>query len=272
LSYLYEIHLHTAPASDCAVSPGAEYIQAYIDQGYTGIFVTDHFFNGNTGIPRKLPWREWVKRFYQGYEETKNEGDRRGLDVFFGWEETFDLCDDYLIFGMDRDWLFDHPEARNWTRGEQYRTVKAAGGTVVQAHPFRERNYIKRIVLSTGCVDAVEAANGGNASACFDALALCYAKRLGLPVLAGSDIHDAKIARNGKVFGTYLDTKLESPADIVKAIQNNRISGLKMPPGRCDYQGNETITLPLEVRDEYDRVIHHGGNSVLAYEEIMKFF
>ena len=256
MNYLYETHLHTSHSSACGVSPGAEYIQAYIDQGYTGIFVTDHFFRGNTAISRKLPWREWVKQFCQGYEEAKNQGDKLGLDVFFGWEETFDWCDDYLIFGLDREWLFEHPEARNWARGEQYRTVKAAGGCVVQAHPFRERDYIKKIVLSTGCVDAVEIANGGNDKDSFDALALRYAKRLELPLMAGSDVHDAQIVRDGDIFGIYLDKKLESPADLVKAIENNHISGLKVYPGRCDYRGNETITLPLEVRNAYDEVVN----------------
>ena len=256
MNYLYETHLHTSPASACGVSPGAEYVQAYIDQGYTGIFVTDHFFRGNTAISRKLPWREWVKQFCQGYEEAKNQGDKLGLDVFFGWEETFDLCDDYLIFGMDREWLFEHPEARNWTRGEQYRAVKAAGGCVVQAHPFRERHYIKKIVLSTGCVDAVEIANGGNHKDSFDALAMRYAKRLELPFMAGSDVHDAQSVRDGDIFGIYLDKKIENSADLVKAIQNNHISGLKMYPGRCDYQGSEIITLPLEVRNAYDEVVN----------------
>lgn len=255
MKYLYETHLHTTTASACGVSRGAEYIQAYIDQGYTGIFVTDHFFNGNTAVPRNLPWDEWVKRFCQGYEETKNMGDKLGLDVFFGWEEAFNTCDEYLIFGLDREWLFEHPEARNWTRGEQYRAVKAGGGCVVQAHPFRERDYIKKIVLSTGCVDAIEIANCGNHKESFEALARRYALRLGLPATAGSDTHDVQCVRDGNVFGIYLDKRLDSPADLVQIILNKQISGLKYYPGRCDYRGDESLSLPFEVRDADDKVI-----------------
>jgi histidinol phosphatase-like PHP family hydrolase len=256
LKYLYETHLHTSPASACADSSGVDYVQAYIDQGYTGIFVTDHFFNGNTALPRNLPWPEWVRRFCQGYEEAKNRGDKLGLDVFFGWEETFDPGDDYLIFGLDREWLLEHPEVRHWTRGEQYRAVKAAGGCVVQAHPFRERDYIKKIVLSAGCVDAVEIANSSNHLESFDALAMRYAQRLGLPATAGSDAHDVQDVINGDIFGIYLDARLNSPADLVHAILNNQISGLKIYKGRCHYRGTETISLPLEVRDARDKVVN----------------
>ena len=256
MKYLYETHLHTTPVSACGHTPGADYIQAYIDQGYTGIFVTDHFIHGNTAIPRNLPWPEWVRRFCQGYEEAKNMGDKLGLDVFFAWEEAFDTCDEYLIFGLDREWLLEHPEARSWTRGEQYRTVRASGGCVVQAHPFRERDYIKRIVLSTGCVDAIEIANYGNELESFDALAMRYAQGLGLPATAGSDVHDVSNVHNGNICGVYLDKKLGSSADFAQAILNNQISGLKVYKGRCRFHGNETISLPLEVRDANDMVIN----------------
>lgn len=263
MSYLYETHLHTSRSSACAVSPGADYIRAYHDMGYTGIIVTDHFFNGNTAVPRSLPWREWVNRFYQGYEEAKEEGDRRGLDVFFAWEETFDSCDDYLIYGLDKEWLFEHPEARRWTRGEQYQAVKAAGGCVVQAHPFRERYYIKRVILSTGCVDAVEAGNMGNGEPLFDSLAMRYAKRLGLPVTAGTDVHEARQVLEGDVFGVYLDKKLDSIDDYVKIINNRQISGLKVSPGRFDEQGGLSVSLPVEIRDKNDKITRKKLEDVL---------
>jgi hypothetical protein len=253
MSYLYETHLHTARASACGVSEGPEYIRCYKERGYTGIIVTDHFYNGNTVIPRNLSWREWVNRFYQGYEETREEGEREGIDVFFGWEETFDGCDDYLVYGLDKAWLLEHPEARNWTRGEQYLSVRAAGGCVVQAHPFRQHHYIRRIILSAGCVDAVEAANGGNHEQSYDALAARYARRLGLPQTAGSDIHDVRQFKDGDIFGVYLENKMQTIDDYVAAICGNRIAGLNISPGRCDYHGDEKVSLPVDIRDRGDR-------------------
>jgi len=255
VAYLYETHLHTAGVSKCAVSCGADYIAGYIDKGYSGIIVTDHFFNANTALSRKLPWNEWVNRFCSGYEKTKEEGDRQGLDVFFGWEETFDGCDDYLVYGLDKQWLLDHPEVRTWTRGEQYRAVKKAGGCVVHAHPFRQRAYIRRIVLSTVCVDAIEAVNGGHEDVSFDALAFRYAKKIGKPVTAGSDIHDALDANYGNIYGIYSEKKLNNITDFVNMILNNEIIGLRTEEERLCFHGTEDVQLPVEIRNKDDKVI-----------------
>jgi hypothetical protein len=254
VAYLYETHLHTSPVSKCAISRGSDYIAGYLDLGYSGIIVTDHFFNANCAISRKLPWEEWVKRFCQGYEDAYNEGQKRGLDVFFGWEETFEGCDDYLVYGLDKNWLLDHPEVRNWTRGEQYRSVREAGGCVVQAHPFRQRVYIPKVVLSTGCVDAVEIVNGGHNDPSYDALACRYAKKIEKPVTAGTDIHDALDLYYNEIFGVYADKKLNSILDYVNIILNNEILDLRINKERINYYGTETIKLPVEIRDENDRI------------------
>jgi len=225
--------------------------------------VTDHFYNGHTAVSRRHVWKEWVKQFCRGYDEARNEGERRGFDVFFGWEETFDDCDDYLVYGLDKEWLLEHPEARRWTRGEQYRAVRAAGGCVVQAHPFRQHYWIKRVVLSSGCVDGVEAANFGNAESSYDALAMRYAQKLGLPVTAGSDAHTVDQVWRGDVFGVYVEEKLNDIGDFVKAVVGNKISGIKTSEGRCDWQGNERVTIPLELRDARDRRIAGGWKDLV---------
>jgi hypothetical protein len=263
VSYLYETHLHTACSSACAASKGSEYIRGYQDLGYSGIIVTDHFYNGNTAISRNLPWREWVNQFCQGYEEAKNEGEKRNFDVFFGWEETFDGCDDYLVYGLDKKWLLEHPEAQRWTRCEQYISVRAAGGCVVQAHPFRQHRYIRRVILSSGCVDAVEAANAGNHEQSYDALAMRYAQKLGLPMTAGSDIHEVQQIDEENLFGVYFEQKLNDIGDYVDAVCGNRVLGLDISPGRCDYYGDEDILLPVDILDRNDHCIGSDWRTLL---------
>ena len=252
MAYLYETHLHTIQGSACGVSEGREYVKRYQDLGYAGIIVTDHFYRGNCAVERSLPWDRWVHKFCMGYEDAREEGARRGLDVFFGWEETFD-GDDYLVYGLDKEWLLQHPEVRRWTRKEQFDETRSNGGCVVQAHPFRQHYYIKRVHLSPGCVDAVEAANGGNSEASYDALAWVYAKKARVPVTAGSDIHNVQDVKAETVFGVYLDKKIESIAGYVEAIRGNSVGVLKIPSGRCDLRGNEQVMLPVDIRDKKDR-------------------
>jgi len=219
------------------------------------MIVTDHFYNGNTAIPRSLPWKEWVKWFCRGFEEAWNEGQRQDFDVFFGWEESFDCCDDYLVYGLDKNWLMEHPEAKDWTRGEQFRAVKAAGGCVVQAHPFRQHGYIRRIVLSTGCVDAVEAANATNSEQAYDALALRYAEKNGFPYTAGTDTHNVEQVRNSWPFGIYVEEKINNINDFVNIICNKLIGDISIIKGRCNYYGNENIAIPVDIRDRNDQSI-----------------
>ncbi|MDR3114119.1 MAG: PHP domain-containing protein [Treponema sp.] len=252
MNYLYETHLHTCKASHCAVSRGQDYIAAYKALGYTGIIVTDHFIHGNSCVSRNLSWKDWVNRFCRSYEETREAGEREGLDVFFGWEETF-AGDDYLVYGLDKQWLLQHPEAAHWTRRDQYETVRLYGGCVVQAHPFRQHAYIDTLHLSTGCVDGVEAANANNREPSYDALAMKYAQALGLPVTAGTDIHDVQeLSHPDMVFGVYLDKKMHTIGDYVRAIRDHTLGGLRMSPGRCDFRGNERVTLPVDIRDKAD--------------------
>ena len=237
MAYLYETHIHTREGSSCGVSSGKEYIQRYLDSGYTGVIITDHFYNGNCRTSRKLPWEKWVHGACRGYENAREEGARRGLDVFFGWEETFQ-GDDYLVYGLDKEWLLEHPEVSRWTRQEQFEEVRRYGGCVIHAHPFRHCFYIMRLQLFPDCVDAVEAANSGNEQSC-DALAYAYANKIKVPVTAGSDIHYAGDIRPNTIFGVYLDEKMESITDYVNAVKNNTIGALKTPKGRFDFQGGD---------------------------------
>jgi predicted metal-dependent phosphoesterase TrpH len=255
MGFLYETHLHTRQASSCGVSRGADYVRRYLDAGFTGIMVTDHFFNSNTVLNRRRPWSEWVKGFCSGYEDARNEGEKRGLDVFLGWEETFD-GDDYLVYGLDKAWLLEHPEMIRWTRKEQAREVRRSGGCVVHAHPFRQHSYIDAIHLAPYFVDAIEAANKGNHDGAYDAQAREYARILGLPAVAGSDIHNAKNLRNEAPFGIELETKLGSAADYAALILNKGSIKLRTPPGRCDFHranGDKPLLLPVEIRDRNDR-------------------
>ena len=144
--YKYEVHMHTAESSACGKTHAVDYIAEFKAQGYDGIIITDHFYHGNTAIDRSLPWEDFVEEFCKGYELAKAEGDKQGLKVFFGWEANR-LVDEYLIYGLDKAWLKAHPEVRDCPHDELFKIVDEAGGLIVGAHPFRERQYIIKVNL-----------------------------------------------------------------------------------------------------------------------------
>lgn len=229
MPYLYETHLHTREASACGLAAGRDYIPYYQDLGYAGIFVTDHFFGGNTAVDRSLPWREQVDRFCAGYEAARNEGEKRGFQVFFGWEQAYQ-GDEYLVYGLGKAWLYEHPEVKRWTRAEQFAGARRFGGCVVQAHPFRERYYIARVRLNTRCVDGAEVYNAANTPE-ENALAARYAERLGLAMLAGSDIHgiDGLDPKGAALSGISFDMPLADEADFADRVRRRAPVGLITP-------------------------------------------
>ncbi len=220
--FRYETHLHTSEASACAIFSAKEHVRYYKAAGYDGIVVTDHFFNGNTCIPAGLPWEERVDLFCRGYENAKAEGDKLGLKVFFGWEANF-AATEFLVYGLDKAWLLNHPEVLSWPVEEHYRRIHEAGGFVVHAHPYRIRPYIKEIRLFPKLVDAVEAVNLGNHNDTFDRQALVYARKHKLPVTAGTDAHGNERLHSGMAF-SY---EIENIQDFIEGIRAGKGELLK---------------------------------------------
>ncbi len=219
--YLYETHLHTSESSACARSTGSEMARACKEYGYSGIFVTDHNWGGNTAIDRNLTWEKWVDAFALGYEQAKAEGNRIGLDVFFGYEAGYQGTE-FLIYGIDPAWMRATPQILEASVEEQYRLVHEAGGMVIHAHPFREEAYIPEVRLYPDWVDGVEAVNathshsksGGHNNPDFDAKAVEYAQKHALPMCAGSDIHGTNLFGGGIAFRH----RLVSAKDYIHAI------------------------------------------------------
>lgn len=249
--YRYETHMHTCQGSACGTSTGAEHARFYKEQGYQGIFITDHFFGGNTAVPRTGKWKDRVDWYCSGFEDAWNEGQKIGLDVFFGIEQNF-AGDEYLIYGLDKQYLLDHPEMEHWTHREQIEQVHAAGGCVIQAHPFRMRGYLSAIRVCDLYADGIEVANAGNTPA-QDAYAMRYCKARGIYTIAGSDNH--KSHEGCKLYGVALDRPLASAQDWVQHILQKQPHQLLVPEGRFDGDPTVEPLLPSWYLDENDQFI-----------------
>ena len=189
----YETHCHTAESSACATATGERQAEFYKSQGFGGIVVTDHFLNGNTRAPENIPWEERVDILCSGYENAKKAGDRIGLDVFFGWEYCVGGCD-FLTYGLDKEWLIQHPAILTLHPNDYFDLVHAEGGYISHAHPFREDWYIDTIRLFPRKCDAVEIINS-NRKPFENEMAKLYADKYGLAYTAGSDNHGANQKR-----------------------------------------------------------------------------
>lgn len=216
--YAVETHLHTSQASACAYSTGAQMARAHKDAGYSAIVITDHFFGGNTAVPRDLPWKERIDLFCAGYEDAKRVGDRIGLNVFFGLEWAWNATE-FLTYGLDKEYLYAHPQMEQWDIPTYLTNVRAAGAYIIHAHPYRKAEYIPDVRLFPEYVDAAEVYNCGNTDMDFNRKAMAYAKKHDLAMTSGSDGHDHLKMRGG---GMRFATQMNTIEDLIRAVRTRQ--------------------------------------------------
>ena len=213
--------MHTSEVSRCGACTATEMINAYAEKGYTGLIITDHFVNGNSTCPRKANWEERMTCFYEGYKNAKREGDKLGLDVFFGWEFNYHSeGDDLLTFGPDFEFLLNNPDITSYSLDEYSEKVHNAGGYIIHAHPFREASYISKAPSPSKApnVDGIEVYNGSE-HVNNNEKALCFAIENNLKQFAGSDAHHI----SGIDTGIYLPYRTKTIQEFIQCIKNEKI-------------------------------------------------
>lgn len=216
--YKYELHCHTNGGSKCGKRTPTEQVEFYKAMGFTGLCITDHFFNGNCSVDKRLPWKERVEEFLKPYKEAKKRGEEIGIDVFFGFENAYGGTD-FVILGLDEQWLLDHPYCDKYSASEFATVAHESGALVTQAHPFREAKYIEMIRLLPRQVDAVEVINA-NRTDFENKMADLYADNYGITKVVGSDNH--KGPEQERTCAVSLKEKANDITDIIKAIKENR--------------------------------------------------
>ena len=164
--YKYQMHIHTYPCSGCGRMSPAELCQALHDCGYQGGVLTNHFYHGNSGIDRsdKTSWEEFVSAYEKDYLECLEEAKKYDLDIIFGIEEVvYAQGIEALCYGITPEILYKNPHLKNCSFDEWVKTMHENGVLVIQAHPFREADYIpKPMRLPIDMIDGLEVYNGHN--------------------------------------------------------------------------------------------------------------
>lgn len=186
-----QLHMHTSESSGCGKAGAVDMVRQCKKLGYQLIVVTDHFFNANINCDPRLPWPEKVACLMKGYRLAKEEGDKLGITVLFGWE-TNTGGPEVLTYGLGEDYLLAHPNVAQWPLEEYLDRMKEAGAFCCHAHPFRQAYYIPPFDPQYQLFEAFEVFNycHGEAHRDWDDKALHLAREHGLIELAGCDAHD----------------------------------------------------------------------------------
>lgn len=189
--YKYELHLHTLGCSKCAGASIEEMVLAVKEKGYKGFVVTDHFHRGNTCVDRNLPWEQFVAAYEENWLRGKAFGEQHGIDVIFGIEDHyFYNAKEVLIYGITPEELKAEPKFITFGIEQMFDFVNAHGGFISHAHPFRDRSYIKEPDSEPNpkALHGVEVFNAHDPED-RNQKALEFAKRNGLKLLSGGDVH-----------------------------------------------------------------------------------
>ena len=162
--YRYELHMHTREGSACGHWDAEEMIRAYKVKGYSGAVITDHFIGGNIRVDRNLPWEELVESYTAGYRKSLTLARELDFDLFFGVEEAYGIGKEFLVYGIEPEFLRERPFLRGAELAVWNREVHAVGGVLIYAHPFRNRPYIvdPRVMPDMSLADGVEIFNSCN--------------------------------------------------------------------------------------------------------------
>lgn len=214
--YQYETHLHTSPVSRCAKATVRESIQFYKDMGYDGVFITNHFIDGNINYDISRSYEEKIEFYFSDYEEGVKIGKEIGIKVFCGVETTC-LGTDFLVYGLDKAWFLNNPQIEQMSKREELSLYMKSGALVIQAHPFREDSYIDHIRLFPRSVHGIEVFNATRTEL-ENKMAKLYAENYGLLEFAGSDNHTG--ANQKTLAGVRFSNPILSEQDFVFHVKN----------------------------------------------------
>lgn len=148
---LIDLHAHSSGISHCCRIPIEEVLPENLARGMDGIALTNHYTK-NYCINDDAD--AFAQRYIDEFYAAKALEASSGCRVFFGIEVTMELYHKVhmLVYGVEPEFAKRHPRMFDYTQQELYEAVKAEGGILVQAHPFRSG----ATVLDPAYLDGVE--------------------------------------------------------------------------------------------------------------------
>ena len=217
--YKYQLHVHTR-CSACGQMSPAELCEALHENGYQGTVVTNHFFHGNSGIDRSLPWQEFVSAYEKDYLECLKEAEKYDLDIIFGIEEVVVPGLEILCYGITPKILYDNPELKNCELEKWVEIMRKNGVVLIQAHPFREAFYIPNPGnLPVELIDGVEVYNKNNSTKEMDDKAVDLANKH--PHLIRTSSADAHTTDRVPYGGIKTKVRIKSSGDLADILRQS---------------------------------------------------
>ena len=213
--YIIDTHIHTAEVSSCGRVHAEEVVELYKEKKYDALVITDHYFEAYFEKLGNRSWKEKIDSYLEGYRTARKKGKKSGLDVFLGIELRFNSHpNDFLVYGVDENFLYDFPELYRMTPKEFSELKKGKGIAFFQAHPFRKNMEVEK----NKYIDGIEVINGNPRHDSGNMTAYNHALKNNLRMLSGSDFHQYQDLARG---GVITERSIKSSGDFAQYLLNN---------------------------------------------------
>ena len=224
--YKYETHLHTSPVSACANASVRDTLEFYKALDYDGVFITNHFVSDNIYLYNDFDnYKSKLDFYFSDYDDAVTIGKEIGIKAFLGAEISYKGTD-FLVYGLDKDWYYNHPEIMDMKMTDKLELMKEDGAFIVQAHPFHEARYINHIRLFPTNVHAAEVLNTSKLDG-QNRMAKLYAEHYNLICFAGSDNHSGS-KRTGALAGMCSEIEVRDERDFINKAKEGKLRTFSM--------------------------------------------
>lgn len=210
---LVDLHAHTSGISRCCGIAADEVMRTARKAGIDGLVITNHY---DKSYIENDDAEGFAERYIEECFYAEECGKREGVKVYRGIELSVALYPHVhiLIYGADDDFIRRNPRMFDFTQKELYESVKENGGTVIQAHPFRNGTT----VLDTDYLDGIEINCHPLYKNSYSEEILGIAAKNCLAVTCGGDYHaDTYRPKCGVYLPEGVETGFELGEYIVKA-------------------------------------------------------
>ncbi len=225
-----ETHCHTLYGSWCALTDAETIVKRYLEEGYSGLIVTNHYYKSAFDTYKGESKKEKLDFYFSLYENVKEIGRKQGLKVFLGSEVFVENKNDYLLFGFDKKMFYDNKPLFELSQKELFRLAEKNNCFFAQAHPFRKG---VSTVGDPEYMHGVEIFNGHYHHANNNDLATEFCNKHNLIGLSGTDFHDPDQPITA---GIYLPDNIENERQLTECLFNKNFSLY------CDEKGYLSVT------------------------------
>ncbi len=126
--YKIELHAHTWPVSGCGDLFPEEMVAAYRAAGVDAVVLTNHFYADKD-----------MDKYMEAFYKAKARGEHFGITVILGMEFRDDTDHDYLVYGIDEEFVRASHKYACGPYNKFYDDMKNDKNVMMYAHPFRDK-------------------------------------------------------------------------------------------------------------------------------------